>query len=437
MDENQIIDGQIGLDGAPVYIASQTTDENGVYTQRIYKLPPFSHGVRVLQLAEVLRLSGHELPPVADPLRELAEIPEIATALEMLPERLKPEEIKAAIDFLLQPKHRSFLHGRDDLTDTVLAAAEHLKTAAELAKENKKLPSAERPKRPRARTYATDKLHKEIFAAKKITQQMQELPITKGKAPCAVKYRVILPEPYERLTPFQQLVYEAILSILGAGNVLFTIPMIYHFLTQTNEDTPDAWYNDIAAAIEVLRHTNVDIQPNTNERSRYNDVAHDYNGYMVPCTIETRILNGVLTVVYIVGGQRPPFFAYAADKHQIQVLPLEYFKKKGYITVDRALIAAYIDRRIIDTLHSRSHASRKIKYASLYAEVYPGEELTYDRKRRIRETVEAILEDYKHTGIVTSWHREQDTTQPDGVHFTPGKITPETTGKPPEKLPGI
>ena len=207
-------------------------------------------------------------------------------------------------------------------------------------------------------------------------------------------------------------------SLYEVGNKIMTADML---ATQMNggrrtQVTPK-FKEEIYKSLMRLRLTNIAINTENEEKAGYNKHVI-FSGVLLPNKIksETAIINGKQIEEYIHILDNSPLSEYADSKNQISRPPVNMLDVPGSLTREKVILVGYLARRIIDM---QSPDEWRGKYIIRYETIFEylkieanSPQMLRDKKAKIRQTVRAILEEWKRKGIINDFQELGEDNKP-------------------------
>jgi hypothetical protein len=211
------------------------------------------------------------------------------------------------------------------------------------------------------------------------------------------------------LTPYDQIVHDAVVSHAAIGEQYVTIGSIYRTMTgapdkiNITQSQADAIKNSLLKA----RHSWVTIDA-TKEAQAYGFDKYKYEGALIPHETITAVINGNETeCIHLL--RTPPLYDYANRKNQIARMETRLLNTPVNKNEDALLIQAYLYRRILAMIGSPK-LSRNIVYDSLYKEIIlttNSKAALWNKKSKIRDTTKTILGFWKEKGFIARYEEQK------------------------------
>ena len=209
-----------------------------------------------------------------------------------------------------------------------------------------------------------------------------------------------------KLTPFHNLVYNAIITHCEAGNYAISIRMINEVITGKNTVIKKDRYDLIVNCINDLRYTPVDIDMRE-VMAAYNKAGKStYSESMLLAGWEKIELNGKLVPDAVIMRAMPVLYFVANNINQVARIPRKAYLVPCNNTMENIVLKNYILGRI-----AGKYSKNVILFNTIYKQV--DGELTKDKKKKIRELVIKIFDCEKELG----WVKEYEIISKGGVKY--------------------
>lgn len=196
-------------------------------------------------------------------------------------------------------------------------------------------------------------------------------------------------------------------SLYEAGNKIITVDMITSQIAGGNRrvQTTPKMKEEIYKSLKRLRLTNITINTENEQKVGYNKHII-FSGALLPNKIESEpaIINGKRIEEYIHIFDASPLSKYADSKNQISRPPVNMLDVPASLTRENVILVGYLARRIVDM---QSPDEWRGKYIIRYDTIFEymkvesnSPQMLRNKKNKIRETVRAILEEWKKKGII-------------------------------------
>ena len=200
-----------------------------------------------------------------------------------------------------------------------------------------------------------------------------------------------------KLTPFHNLVYNAVITHCEAGNYAISVRMINEVITGRNTAIKDDRYALIVKCINDLRYTPVDIDMREVMAAYNNPGKSSYSENILMAGWEKVELNGKLVPDVVIVRAVPVLYYVANNINQIARIPRNAYLVPCNNTMENILLKNYILGRI-----AGKYSKEVILFSTVYKQIEG--ELTKDKKKKIRETVIKIFEYEKEIGWVKDYN---------------------------------
>ena len=220
------------------------------------------------------------------------------------------------------------------------------------------------------------------------------------------------------INPFDMEILMHAESLYEVGNKIMTADML---ATQMNggrrtQVTPK-FKEEIYKSLMRLRLTNIAINTENEEKAGYNKHVI-FSGVLLPNKIksETAIINGKQIKEYIHVFDNSPLSEYADSKNQISRPPVNMLDVPGNLTREKVILVGYLARRIVDM---QSPDEWRGKYIIRYETIFEylkieanSTQSLINKKNKIRQTVRAILEEWKRKDIINDFQELGEDDKP-------------------------
>lgn len=192
------------------------------------------------------------------------------------------------------------------------------------------------------------------------------------------------------LNRYDNEVLRAVVSLYRAGNMRFTVQMIYRAMTgnPTARVTPTA-AKEIQASMERLRNTSVAIQ---DPRFTVNNKPIVYRDKVISCASAAAEINGQRVECYELHAV-PILYTYASKVKQVSRVDITMYNVPVPATRENVILTGYLVEQI-QAMYYSPRRSHFIKYETIYNILGIREEPTAtnrNKRRKIRDTVKKIL----------------------------------------------
>lgn len=214
----------------------------------------------------------------------------------------------------------------------------------------------------------------------------------------------------DRLTLFDKAVFEACTSLYEVGNTYMTSDMIYSTLSGNKKETKltDNMRKEIFDSLKKLRTTSITINAEEEFSTGRNKRA-SFHGVLLPNSIieeEIITLNGRETKDCIKILDKSPLISYAEGKNQIREYNTEMLDALVNNTREAIELKTLLVHRIIDMYNPNNKLGNIIRYDTIFEHLQIGNEkdnTTLTKKKRIRQLVRTILDDWKKRDIIKDY----------------------------------
>ena len=208
-------------------------------------------------------------------------------------------------------------------------------------------------------------------------------------------------------------------SLYEVGNKIMTVDMITTQMAGGSRriQTTPKMKEEIYKSLMRLRLTNITIKTENEEKAGYNKHTI-FSGVLLPNKIEseTAIINGKQIEEYIHIFDVSPLSKYADSKNQISRPPVNMLDVPASLTRENIMLVGYLARRIVDM---QSPDEWRGKYIIRYDTIFEylkieanSTQSLINKKNKIRQTVRAILEEWKRKDIINDFQELGEDDKP-------------------------
>jgi len=221
------------------------------------------------------------------------------------------------------------------------------------------------------------------------------------------------------INPFDMEILMHAESLYEAKNKYFTVDMLATQMTGGRRTQATPKFRELVyESLMRLRVLNVTISTDNEVKAGYNKKII-FSGAILPNKIEGTpiILNGkeyFEEYIYIL--DKSPLWKYADSKNQISRPPVNMLDVPASLTRENVMLVGYLTQRIIDM---QSPEERRGKHIIRYDTIFEylkiknkNDNSTLTKKKRIRQTVRAILEEWKRKGIINDFQELGEDDKP-------------------------
>ena len=217
-----------------------------------------------------------------------------------------------------------------------------------------------------------------------------------------------------RLTSYDREIYNAIATLVAAGNTHISPSMIFQLLSGNVSDERnkmgDETREKIVRSVEKLSATRIAI--NAVSEFKAGMIAEaDFVGYLVPATRVEIMLNGqrVKDCVHIL--DQLPLFTYASKKKQIVSIDVKLLNTPLANTPENIELKTYLLRRILSMVNSKNNMSDAIRYDTIYeylkVKAATNDSLKHKRKQ-VRDKIKILLNFWKNAKLIKGYEEEKE-----------------------------
>ena len=197
------------------------------------------------------------------------------------------------------------------------------------------------------------------------------------------------------VNPYNRSLHNVAVSLYVAGNTHITPRMIYETMNggKRIHKPPKQIYKAIMESMRKMMHTAIKID-NSEEAKAYGIQEFKFEGYLLPVTLTTAIINGQ-TVECFKFLAEPPLYTLAKGKKQISQCDIKLLAANLSMTPENIVIRDYLLEQILTIQNPKANRSNTILYDTMYD--YLGidarnEATLRAKKRDIRDKVKSIID---------------------------------------------
>ena len=244
------------------------------------------------------------------------------------------------------------------------------------------------------------------------------------------------------LTNFDKAILNGISSLLIAGTIYFTIPMLYHAMSgNQNPSMREEAVQTIRDRLEFMRRSTITLDCTEEAAAHFikdgqNLQSLTLSQYLLPMNRMNAVLNGREVEAYFLIDM-PPLFRYASGKRQISLVDMDLLNV--HFAADSPLAGAtlnntpamivlknYLLTRIEGMKNKNNRLqSRKILFTSIYEELGEPSPIK-QRRQRLRKYTEIYLEYLTQQNYISGYSFTRTGRVVDGVEI----VLTRTTAKP-------
>lgn len=235
------------------------------------------------------------------------------------------------------------------------------------------------------------------------------------------------------LTNFDKAILNGISSLLIAGTLYFTIPMLYHAMSgNENPSMREEAVQTIRERLEFMRHSTITLDCTEEAAARFiKDEQHlqslMLSKYLLPMNRMNAVLNGRDVEAYFLI-DTPPLFQYASSKRQISLVDMDllnvHFAEDSPMagaslnnTPAIIVLKNYLLTRIEGMKNQNNRLqSRKILFSSIYEELGEPSPIK-QRRQRLRNYTEIYLEYLTEQSYINGYSFTRTGRVVDGVEI--------------------
>ena len=338
---------------------------------------------------------------------------EVADKLEQLRDTISPDTYNDMRKLLDQAEIESDfdIRGSNIFIVAVLIAATEVKDIAAQERDTGAAVELLKSIRPTTAVINNSKVANQLSAiAKAGCANVSVDKGAKGKQKVLVEFNTdaatIDGKPLNIISPYDQTVFNAVCTLLEAGNDVFTLDMVYRAMNGlTNSERITAEYgtlNPIRDSIDASARRRITITQTINGKE------YIYKSQLLPIkelTVRKPQSGEALTAYKLLDS--PALYTYSKSIKQIIGVPITLLDTKTIKknSAKLTVVREYLIKRIFTMQNQKANAnSRKIKYSTLFSETGINEaELSQTERNRERKYIGQILEDFKLKGFISDY----------------------------------
>ena len=253
------------------------------------------------------------------------------------------------------------------------------------------------------------------------------------------------------LTNFDKTILNGVSSLLIAGTIYFTIPMLYRaMIGSENPSMREEAVQTIRERLEFMRHSTITLDCTEEAAAHFikegqNLQSLTFSQYLLPMNRMNAVLNGREVEAYFLI-DTPPLFQYASNKRQISLVDMDLLNV--HFAEDSPLAGAslnntpaiivlknYLLTRIEGMKNPNNRLqSRKILFTSIYEELGEPSPIK-QRRQRLRNYTEIYLEYLTQQNYISGYSFTRTGRVVDGVEIVLDRTTRRPAPTPELTLP--
>lgn len=253
------------------------------------------------------------------------------------------------------------------------------------------------------------------------------------------------------LTSFDKAILNGVSSLLIAGTIYFTIPMLYRaMIGSENPSMREEAVRTIRDRLEFMRHATITLDCTEEAAAHFikegqNLQSLTVSQYLLPMNRMNAVLNGRAVEAYFLI-DTPPLFQYASSKRQISLVDMDLLNV--HFEADSPLAGAslnntpaiivlknYLLTRIEGMKNPNNRLqSRKILFSSIYEELGEPSPIK-QRRQRLRNYTEIYLEYLTQQNYISGYSFTRTGRVVDGVEIVLDRTTRKPAPTPELTLP--
>ena len=253
------------------------------------------------------------------------------------------------------------------------------------------------------------------------------------------------------LTNFDKAILNGVSSLLIAGTIYFTIPMLYRaMIGSENPSMREEAVRTIRDRLEFMRHATITLDCTEEAAAHFikegqNLQSLTVSQYLLPMNRMNAVLNGRAVEAYFLI-DTPPLFQYASSKRQISLVDMDLLNV--HFEADSPLAGAslnntpaiivlknYLLTRIEGMKNPNNRLqSRKILFSSIYEELGEPSPIK-QRRQRLRNYTEIYLEYLTQQNYISGYSFTRTGRVVDGVEIVLDRTTRKPAPTPELTLP--
>ena len=241
------------------------------------------------------------------------------------------------------------------------------------------------------------------------------------------------------LTSFDKAILNGVSSLLIAGTIYFTIPMLYRaMIGSENPSMREEAVQTIRDRLEFMRHATITLDCTEEAAAHFikegqNLQSLTLSQYLLPMNRMNAVLNGREVEAYFLI-DTPPLFQYASSKRQISLVDMDLLNV--HFEADSPLAGASLNNTpaiIVKNPNNRLQ-SRKILFSSIYEELGEPSPIK-QRRQRLRNYTEIYLEYLTQQNYISGYSFTRTGRVVDGVEIVLDRTTRKPAPTPELTLP--
>lgn len=336
---------------------------------------------------------------------------EAAAELEKLKATIAPEVYSEASALIEQAIKEPDFETRKNKIGLALLLLFGIHNAAEAGESAENTPELLKSIRPQTAVINNSKVANQLSAiAKAGTANVSVDKGAKGKQKVLVEFNTdaatIDGKPLNIISPYDQTVFNAVCTLLEAGNDVFTLDMVYRAMNGlTNSERVNSDFgtlDQIRDSIDASARRRITITQTINGNE------YVYKSQLLPIkelTVRKPQSGEAVTAYKLLDS--PALYTYSKSIKQIIGVPITLLDTKTIKknSAKLTVVREYLIKRIFTMQSQKANAnSRKIKYTTLFSETGINEaELSQTERNRERKYIGQILEDFKLKGFISDY----------------------------------
>ena len=218
----------------------------------------------------------------------------------------------------------------------------------------------------------------------------------------------------DRITPYDREVYNAVATLVAAGNGRITPSMIFQLLSgnsleERNKMSPET-REKIIRSVEKMSLTRIIVDASAEVKSGMIAQAI-FTNYLIPAKMEEFKINGQVVRDGIVLLDKLPLFDYANKKKQVASIDVKLLDTPLANTPENIVLKGYLLRRIVSISNAKNNMSDTIRYDTLYSHLKiqaPNRNALKIKYKQIRDKTKRFLEFWKMEGFIKDYREEKE-----------------------------
>ena len=218
----------------------------------------------------------------------------------------------------------------------------------------------------------------------------------------------------DRITPYDREIYNAVATLVAAGNDHISPNMIFQLLSGNTSDARNKMSEETREKIirSVYKMRATMIRVNATAEVKAGMMAEGiFEGYLIPAARVEIILNGqrIKDCIRIIDPL--PLFSYASKKNQIASIDISLLDTPLNNTPENIELKAYLLRRILSMSNAKNNMRDVIRYDTLYDYLRitaPNPNQLKKKHKNIRDKTKILLDFWKGEKLIKDYKEERE-----------------------------